>query len=141
MPGIWVSNVLGYASFRTGGTTNAVTVYTIPGSTSDYWYIEEVVLERITDFAGGSINACTVQIGKSGATAKYLAASTNVFTGAKASAVRTVGSNTAAVNPAHLEAGQTEIQVKMTSGAANLSALTAGQLAVHIKLGRIPRPA
>lgn len=140
MSGTWQrGSILTYSDFSSTGTTKAVTVYTIPGSSSDYWYIEDVILQRMTDFAGGSVTAATVQIGKSGDTAKYCAALTDVFTGAKSTAVYTIGSNTTSIKPAHVEAGQVNIQVLMTSTTDTLNHLTAGQLQVFVKLGRIPR--
>ena len=131
--------VFTYADFQaivSGTTTKVLPIYLVPND--GIYYISDVILERLTDFAGTSITAATVEIGKSGATAKYMAAGTDVFTGAKATAARTIGSNTTSVKPGNLEAAGQQLDCKITTTGANVSALTAGEIAIIVRLERIP---
>lgn len=124
--------VLAYGDFSAGATTKTVALH-VPRSNIE---LEDVMIERLTDFAGGSTTTCVVEIGVAGATAKYMAQS-DVFTGAKATAARTLGSATASVKPRDIVAGGTTINILMT-GSHNLSTLTAGKLAVFMKKGAAP---
>lgn len=124
--------VLAFGDFSAGATTKTVAVHVPRGNIE----LEDVMVERLTDFSGGSTSSCTVQIGVAGSTAKYMAAS-DVFTGAKATAARTLGSATASVKPRDIVPGGTTINILMT-GSHNLSTLTAGKLAVHMKKGAAP---
>lgn len=125
--------VLAFGDFSAAALTKTVAIH-VPRENIE---LEDVVVERITDFSGGSITTCTVQVGVAGSTAKYFAA-TDVFTGAKATAARTVGSATASVKPRDIVPGGTTINILMT-GSHNLDTLTAGKLAVFIKKGAAPR--
>lgn len=124
--------VLAFGDFSAGATTKTVAIHT-PRENIE---LEDVMVERITDFSGGSTSSCTVQVGVAGSTAKYMAAS-DVFTGAKATAARTLGSATASVKPRDIVPAGTAINILMT-GSHNLSTLTAGKLAVFVKKGAAP---
>lgn len=128
-----------FGAFSATATTKVLAVHVLPTAPPGHvWEVEDVILERITDFSGGAVSACSVEIGKSGSTAKFLAASTDVFTGAKATAARTMGSNTTSVKPSNFESMRQQIDCKMTATGANTDALTAGRLAIYLKVGLIP---
>lgn len=123
--------VLAFGDFSAAATTKTVALMT----TRELTDLEDVMVERMTDFSGGSTTTCTVQIGVAGSTAKYMAAS-DVFTGAKATAARTVGSATSSVKPRDVIPAGTVINILMT-GSHNLSTLTAGKLAVYVRRGNM----
>lgn len=68
---------VGHANYTAAATTSDSPLWTAPYPC----VLRGVVLNLVTDFSGGSVSACTLSVGKSGAETNLLAA-TNVFTGA-----------------------------------------------------------
>jgi hypothetical protein len=119
------------AALSAAATTKTIDLFKLPAG--GYWLVSDVILERITDFVGGSISALTVEVGVSGTAAAYLAAS-DVFTGAKATAKFASG---AGASVSKVVAGGTTIQLKATATGANTSVLTAGELAVSFNVAQV----
>ncbi len=123
----WVTKVVTFAEFSTASTTNTYTLYTTRANES----ISRVVMIRDVDFAGGSISAYTVSVGKSGAVTKYQSA-TDVFTGVSngyTNAIITTGPG--------VEIAGVAIIATATSTSANLSAATAGRLTFKILVSNL----
>lgn len=128
----WVKGkVLNYSDFEAAATTDTVEVYVVPSGSR--YEIEDVKLERITDFSGGSISAYTISVGVSGAATKFMGAK-DVFTGAKATDATAFGGGATREDLA----GGTSIIATATSTSANLSTASAGKCQVWLKVGAIP---
>jgi hypothetical protein len=72
----WVKVTKTFSNFATAALTNDISIYTLPIK----GYIHDVKIVPTTAFSGGTISACTISVGKSGALTKY-AIATDVFTG------------------------------------------------------------
>ena len=125
---VWIKKRFTFAAVSAASTTGtAVTLHTTRGNEC----IHRVIVNRITDFAGGAVSAATVIIGKSGSTNKYLTA-TDVFTGVSNGMANAVVGTTAGVEVA----GVSLIATVVTT-TANADALTAGELEVFIEVSSL----
>lgn len=124
----WVKKTITYAQFDAAATTDTVEVY----KTKAREKIHAVVMVRDTDFAGTSITAYSVSIGKSGAVEKYLP-NTDVFTG-----VSNGDANSIVAASNSVEASGVSVIATATSVGANLSAGTAGKITVLILVSTLP---
>lgn len=127
-----------YAAFSEADGSTDVTLFTTPNDGT--YYVEDVVLERVVDFAragdqASNLSAVTVSLGDSGSATRYMAA-VDIWTGAKATAGYTVGSASGTTYRTVLAANSAIIARVATTG-ANTNQLTAGKFAVHILLGRV----
>lgn len=119
------------AAFTAAATTKTLSAQIILPGDGPY-IVRSAHLERITDMSGGAVSACVVEVGISGNTTGLIGSS-DVFTGAKATAKYTSGAGN--LIGTVLPAG-TAVHVKMTTTTANTSALTAGKLAVSLVIAR-----
>jgi hypothetical protein len=113
-----------YTDFATGGTTNAISLVTLPASV----VIHSVKLKHSASFSGGSIATYTIQVGITGTANKYLTAS-NVF---QSPGDTVLFYNNCEQAETH-GAGGTDIKATATSGGANLDAATSGSVAIWIE--------
>lgn len=119
---------LTYAQFSAAATSKAVTIHTTSGREK----IHSIELVNDVDFAGTSITAYTIEVGKSGATTKYLPL-TNVFTGAANG-----DANIVTATSHSTEAAGVAIIVTARSTGANLSAGTAGAVTILYCIETLP---
>lgn len=122
---------VGYAAASAAATTKSVSLSGFPADAAPIAC--EMVVD--TDFAGGSVSACVVEVGDAGDTDELLTSS-NVFTGVQNTAwVQTDAA--ARVGKFHRETAYAP-EVKFTSTTDNLDALTAGSLRVRIYYALLP---
>ena len=81
-------------------------------------------------FAGGSVSACTVDIGIAAGEADVLSDGTNVFTGA--STGETFGSGTNCISTQPVDLGGKRLRVLVAATDDNVDALTTGELTVIV---------
>ena len=129
------NGIFAYSSWSEADGSTDVTVHTTGSGYS--WFIEDVVVERITDFSRGgdqasNLSAVTISLGDASSATRYMAA-TDIWTGAQATAPYTVGSATATTYR-HVLAGGSAIKARVATTGANTNQVTAGKLAIYVKL-------
>lgn len=129
--GTWDKYSVAYGDFSTAGTTNNITLFTLPAST----LIHCVVIKHTTAFSGGAISAYTLSVGITGTLAKYIAAF-DVFQSVAATAFGVTG---AAIG-AGMESFSAGVAIKVaaTSTTANLDAATAGAADIYVLTSKLP---
>lgn len=136
---VWVRAATFFASsFSTAGTTNTITLYTLPAGA----IIHGVRIYPAQAFTGTSITAYTVSVGLSGTVNKYANATSVFTTGATVfqDSYPATGLNVpAAVAGAESMTGTTTITATATSTGANLNAATTGEVVIWLQLS-IPGP-
>lgn len=122
---------LDYTAFQTGGTTNDVTVWTLPAKSR----VLRVIADVTTKFIGGAISAVVLRAGKAANGNNYLLDG-DVFTAAitLGDAGGEVGADLKTASWADITWASTQaVVVRLTSTTANLSALTQGSMTVYIE--------
>lgn len=119
-----VGAALGFGAFSTAGTSNAITLFTLPAG----GVIHATKIKASTAFGGGAISAYTLSIGPSGNATKY-ASAFDVF-----QAVSNTAFQLSSVTGSENNGAGTIIQVTATSTTANLNAATAGVVDVFALL-------
>lgn len=128
---VWTKYTVLYSDLTTAGTTNNITLLTLPLKTM----IHHVAIKHSVAFTGGIISAYTLSVGITGTLAKYLAAF-DVFQAVAA----TTFSASAATIKADLESfgGGIAIKVAAVSTTANLDAATAGSADIWVQTSLLP---
>jgi hypothetical protein len=115
---VHVGTAIPYTAFSTAGTTNSITLFTLPPG----GVVHGIKIKQSVSFTGGALSAYTVSVGISGNTAKY-ASAFNVF--------QAPSSTTLQLSQDFFEENETAgttVQVTAISTGANLSAATAGSV-------------
>lgn len=125
-----------YTAFQTAGTTNDVTLWTIPAKTR----VLRMVADVTTKFIGGAISACVMRVGKAANGAEYIL-DKDVFAAAVTAgdAAAEIGASLLSATVADLTWATTQaVVMRMTSTTANLSALTQGSVTLYIEVCTYP---
>lgn len=122
-----VGNGLLYTLFSAAATTKSQTLFALPGGMA----IHGMKVKHSVAFVGASVTACTLQVGITGTTNKYLSA----FDCVPAVADTTFGVNFNTGTEAH--AASTNILILATATGANLSVLSAGKVDIWALLSRM----
>lgn len=125
-----------YTAFQTAGTTNDVTLWTLPTKTR----ILRIIGDVTTKFLGGAISAVVMRVGKAANGAEYLL-DKDVFTAAVTAGdvAAEIGASLLSATVADLTWGTTQaVVMRLTSTTANLSALTQGSVALYIECAVYP---
>lgn len=101
----------------------------------DSYYIADVYVKTVTDWAGTDITAVTFEIGVSGSTTKYMSAK-DVFTGV---ANTFAGSNIGGGAKAGVQAAGTALIGTIRTTGGDAAALTAGEVEVSFLVGKVPQ--
>ncbi len=125
-----------YTAFQTAGTTNDVTLWTLPAKTR----ILRIIGDVTTKFLGGAISAVVMRVGKAANGAEYLL-DKDVFTAAVTAgdAAAEIGASLLSATVADITWASTQaVVMRLTSTTANLSALTQGSVSLYIECAVYP---